>query len=103
MNIGSPLTWNLCCEPLALSRKYLVKHTTRTVKAMITSVEHKIDVNSLAPVDANGVLNLNDIGAVTLKLQQPLAFDAYRDNRVTGSFIVIDETTNQTVAAGMIQ
>ncbi len=100
--VKAQLCW-MDAEPLSLSRKYLVKHTTRTAKAMITAVEHKIDVNSLAPVDANGVLNLNDIGAVTLKLHQPLAFDAYRDNRVTGSFIVIDETTNQTVAAGMIQ
>mgnify|MGYP003477775737 CR=1 FL=1 len=54
-------------------------------------------------VNADGVLKLNDIGTVAIKLQQPLAFDSYQDNRVTGSFIVIDEITNHTVAAGMIR
>jgi sulfate adenylyltransferase subunit 1 len=99
------ITAHLCWmdnEPLVMSRKYLVKHTTRTVKAMFTEVTHRIDVASLGQLPADGTLRTNDIGGVTLKLQQPLVFDAYRDNRATGSFIVIDETTNHTVAAGMI-
>ncbi len=90
-------------EPLVMSRKYLVKHTTRTVKAMFTEVAHRIDVASLGQLPADGTLRMNDIGSVNIKLQQPLVFDSYRDNRATGSFIVIDETTNHTVAAGMIQ
>ena len=90
-------------EPLDLSRKYLIKQTTRIAKAVFTAVEHKIDVQTLEEVSADGVLKLNDIGTVAIKLQQPLAFDSYQDNRVTGSFIIIDEITNHTVAAGMIR
>ena len=90
-------------EPLNLSRKYLIKQTTRVAKAVFTAVEHKIDVQTLEEVNADGILKLNDIGSVAIKLQQPLAFDSYQDNRVTGSFIVIDEITNHTVAAGMIR
>lgn len=97
---------NVCwmdAEPLVLGRRYLVKSTTRTVKAVFGEVKHRIDVESLNEVDANGALRLNDIGHVTLKLQQPLVVDPYRDNRATGSFVVIDETTNHTVAAGMVR
>jgi sulfate adenylyltransferase subunit 1 len=101
-NISAHLCW-MDNEPLALSRRYLVKHTTRTVKAMFTDVAHRIDVASLGQLPADGTLRMNDIGSVNIKLQQPLVFDSYRDNRATGCFIVIDETTNHTVAAGMIQ
>jgi sulfate adenylyltransferase subunit 1 len=89
-------------EPLSLSRKYLVKHSSRTVKAVISAVEHRIDVQSLETVPGEGTLKLNDIGVIGLKLQQPLVFDSYGQNRATGSFIVIDEISNHTVGAGMI-
>ena len=84
------------------SRKYLLKHGTRTVKVMVEQIEHRIDIHSLESTPANGTLAANDIGRVRLMLHKPLAFDAYRTNRSTGSFILIDETTNNTVAAGMI-
>jgi sulfate adenylyltransferase large subunit len=87
--------------PLDRTRKYLVKHTTRTTKAVFRSVQSRVDVNTAQETPA-GTLGLNDIGRVRFTTQTPLAFDSYRDNRVTGGFILIDELTNHTVAAGMI-
>ena len=94
------LCW-LSESPLDLKRKYIVKHTTRVVKCVISRLEYRVDVNTLAQHDAL-TLNMNDIARVALKVQQPLVFDHYTKNRSTGSFIVIDEATNNTVAAGMI-
>ncbi len=94
------LCW-LSETPLDKNRKYLVKHTTRTAKCLFSSIDYRIDVNTLEQ-QANPTVNMNDIVHVTMKVQQPLAFDAYTRNRASGSFIVIDEATNNTVAAGMI-
>ncbi|MFA6062571.1 MAG: sulfate adenylyltransferase subunit CysN [Gallionella sp.] len=94
------LCW-LSETPLDKSRKYLVKHTTRTAKCVFASVDYRVDVNTLAQ-HAEAVINMNDIAHVKLRVQQPLAFDHYSRNRASGSFIVIDEATNNTVAAGMI-
>ncbi len=88
--------------PLDTRRKYLVKHTTHTVKAMFASLDFHLDVNTLEQHPSPETLKLNDIAQVQLKLQKPLMVDAYQNNRATGSFIVIDEATNHTVAAGMI-
>mgnify|MGYP003394419845 CR=1 FL=1 len=94
------LCW-LSETPLDKNRKYLVKHTTRTAKCLFSSIDYRIDVNTLEQ-HANPTVNMNDIVRVAMKVQQPLAFDAYTRNRASGSFIVIDEATNNTVAAGMI-
>jgi sulfate adenylyltransferase subunit 1 len=94
------LCW-LSESPLDKSRKYLVKHTTRTAKCLFSSIDHRVDVNTLE-LHAADRLNMNEIGQVQLKVQQPLVFDSYADDRATGSFIVIDEASNNTVAAGMI-
>jgi sulfate adenylyltransferase subunit 1 len=83
-------------------RKYLIKHTTKTVKALVTRIEHHVDVNTLQRIDGVSDLHVNDIARVGMKVQQPLVIDSYARNRATGSFIVIDETSNNTVAAGMI-
>jgi len=94
------LCW-LSETPLDKNRKYLVKHTTRTAKCLFSSIDYRVDVNTLEQ-HANPTVNMNDIAHVAMKVQQPLAFDHYKRNRATGSFIVIDEATNNTVAAGMI-
>jgi len=94
------LCW-LSETPLDKNRKYLVKHTTRTAKCLFSSIDYRVDVNTLEQ-HANPTVNMNDIAHVTMKVQQPLAFDHYQRNRATGCFIVIDEATNNTVAAGMI-
>jgi len=89
-------------EPLDLRRKYWIKHGTRQTAAKVTKVDTLLDVNTQQRHAAEG-LKLNDIARVSLTVQQPLAADAYADIRATGAFILIDEVTHQTVAAGMIR
>ena len=87
--------------PLRPGARVLVKHTTRTVKAIVGAVVDRLDVTSLEaePVEQ---LGLNDIGRVVLKVASPLAVDAYAEDRTTGAFIVIDEATGTTLGAGMV-
>ncbi|OGS93195.1 MAG: sulfate adenylyltransferase [Gallionellales bacterium RBG_16_56_9] len=94
------LCW-LSESPLDLNRKYIIKHTTRMVKCLFARLDYRVDVNTLEQHETTA-LNMNDIARVAMKVQQPLVFDHYQRNRATGSFIVIDEATNNTVAAGMI-
>jgi len=94
------LCW-LSETPLDKNRKYLVKHTTRTAKCLFSNIDYRVDVNTLEQ-HGTATLNMNDIARVAMKMQQPLVFDSYTTDRATGSFIVIDEATNNTVAAGMI-
>jgi bifunctional enzyme CysN/CysC len=82
--------------------RYILKHTSRTTRAVVTGLLHRIDVETLHRDETAEHLELNDIGRMTLRTAVPLAFDPYRRNRTTGSFILIDEATNDTVAAGMI-
>jgi sulfate adenylyltransferase large subunit len=82
--------------------RYVVKQGTRTTQARIAAIAHRVDVANLANEAAPASLQRNDIARVTLQFAQPIAFDPYRDNRSTGAFILIDEHTNATVAAGMI-
>jgi sulfate adenylyltransferase subunit 1 len=89
-------------EPLDLRRKYWIKHGTRQTGAKVTAVASVLDINTQQRHSADG-LKLNDIARVALSVQQPLAADAYADIRATGAFILIDEVTHQTVAAGMIR
>jgi len=89
-------------QPLDLARKYLIKHTTRTVKALVKAIDYQVDVNTLERHPANR-LRFNEIARVSIRTLQPLFVDDYKTNRATGSFILIDETSNNTVAAGMIE
>jgi sulfate adenylyltransferase subunit 1 (EFTu-like GTPase family) len=79
-----------------------IKHTTRAARVMVTDLQYRLDVNTLHRDESAEALTLNEIGRVSLRCTQPLFFDEYRRNRATGSFVLIDETTNATVAAGMI-
>ncbi len=88
-------------EPLQARGRYSIKHTTRTARAVVEEIEHRVDINTLEHVPATQ-LALNEIGRVQLRCSSPLVVDAYSRNRTTGSFILIDESTNDTVAAGMI-
>ena len=99
--VEADLCW-LSEEPLDVRRKYWLKHTTRQVAARVTKLDSLLDINTQErrPADA---LGLNGIARVTLNVQQPLAADAYDHIRATGAFILIDEVTHQTVAAGMIR
>jgi bifunctional enzyme CysN/CysC len=89
-------------RPLRAGARYSIKHTTRSARAVVRQLRYRIDVNSLHRDLAAEELGLNDIGRVTLRLSAPLAFDTYARNRNTGSFVLIDEATNDTVGAGMI-
>ncbi|HZI57543.1 MAG TPA: sulfate adenylyltransferase subunit CysN [Verrucomicrobiae bacterium] len=89
-------------QPLAVGRNYLVKQTSRQVRGKITKIIHRVDIKSLEPEQAEQ-LQMNDIATVELETSSPLFFDAYRQNRTTGSFIIIDPLTNATLGAGMIQ
>jgi bifunctional enzyme CysN/CysC len=88
--------------PLDRRRRYLVKHSTSTVMLGAIDVRYRIHVDTLHRDERATTLELNDLGRVHMELSSPLVFDSYRRNRLTGSLIVIDETTNETVAAGVI-
>jgi bifunctional enzyme CysN/CysC len=89
-------------QPLSPRRRYLVKHTTRTAMLGRVEVRYRIDVETLHRDEAASTLHLNDLGRVHLQLSTPLVFDSYRRNRITGSLILVDEATNETVAAGVV-
>lgn len=82
--------------------KYSIKHTSNEQKAMIKEVIYKFDINSLDRINDDKELNMNDISKVKIRTTKPLMVDAYRENRTTGSLILVDDTTNETVAAGMV-
>ena len=98
--IEAHICW-LSETPLSPARTYIVRHTTRESKAKVGAIQYKIDVNTLEQ-QATSDLKMNDIARMTFKLAQPLMVDSYSKNRATGAFIVIDESTNNTVGAGMI-
>ena len=88
-------------KPLEPNRSYLIKHTTQVTQARVREIRYRLDVNTLEHQPARR-LELNGIGVVSVEAQRPLLFDAYRKNRFTGSFILIDPITNETMGAGMI-
>lgn len=89
-------------DPARPRAKYTIRHTSNEQKAMIREVIYKIDINSLARRTDDNDINMNEICKVRIRTTQPLSADPYRENRTTGSIILIDENTNETVAAGMI-
>lgn len=99
--VKADLCW-LSEDALDVRRKYWLKHTTRQVAARVTAIDTILDINTQQRRPADS-LKLNDIASVSINVQQPLAADNYTDLRSTGSFILIDEVTHQTVAAGMIR
>jgi len=99
--ITADLCW-LAEEPLQPERKYLIKHTTRTVNGVFSCLEYRTNVNTLEHEPDPTTAEMNDILRVRLRLQQPIFIDPYGQNRTTGSFIVIDPITRATLAAGII-
>ena len=101
-DIDATVAWLTEAASLRAGAKYTIKHTTRSAKALVTELQYRLDVNTLHRDDSADSLGLNEIGRVRLRTQQPLFFDEYRRNRATGSFILIDDATHATVAAGML-
>lgn len=89
-------------KPLAVGGKYVLKHTTREARCVLKSVTYKMNINTLHKMEEDKNIRMNDIGRIVLRTTIPLLTDKYYRNRVTGSFILIEEGTNETVAAGMI-
>ncbi|MBV8759477.1 MAG: 50S ribosome-binding GTPase [Deltaproteobacteria bacterium] len=104
-SVGQDLDAMICWmtdKPLSPKGRYALKHTTRWTRAIVTDVLYRLDVNTGHRDEAAGKLGLNDLGRIRLRTTTPVIYDAYRRNRTTGSFILVDETTNNTVAAGML-
>ena len=99
-DVRASLVW-LHPDALKVGKTYLLKHTTQTIKARVSVIEHKIDIETLAQQRATH-LDMNEIGVVLIEATRALIFDPYRQNRSTGSFILIDPATHATVGAGMI-
>jgi len=89
-------------RPLQPGRKYFLKHTTQTIQAVVTSLDSRINIQSFDPEPEPSELAMNDIGEIRLRTAKPLVFDGYANNRLTGSFILIEQGTNVTAAAGML-
>jgi bifunctional enzyme CysN/CysC len=101
-DIEAMVCWMDEARPLKLRGKYAVKHTTADVRAIVKDVQYQLDVNTLHRDETATELRLNEIGRVTLRTTKPLLCDDYRRNRATGGFIIIDESDNRTVGAGII-
>jgi bifunctional enzyme CysN/CysC len=102
-DLAATVCWMDDRAPLTVGEDYLIKHTTRTVRARVQSLPYRLDINTLSRDQDIDRLGLNEIGRVTLHTAQPLCIDDYQTHRATGSFIVIDPRTNVTVGAGMIR
>ena len=89
-------------QPARPRAKYTILHTSNEQKAMIKDVLYKIDINTYNRDEENKDLNMNDIARIKVRTTRPLMIDEYRDNRITGSFVLVDDATHETVAAGMI-
>jgi bifunctional enzyme CysN/CysC len=100
-DIDAMVCW-MINTPLRPGMKLVIKHTTRTARALVKDLQYRLDINTLHRDEKTGELGLNDIGRVRLRTTQPLFIDDYGKNRDTGGFILIDEATNVTVGAGMI-
>jgi sulfate adenylyltransferase subunit 1 len=89
-------------RPLQLNGKYIIRHTTREARCLVKEVLYKVDINNLHRMEDEKSIGLNDIGRVKLRTTLPFFFDSYKENRNTGSILLIEEGTNNTVGAGMI-
>ncbi|HVU09272.1 MAG TPA: GTP-binding protein [Verrucomicrobiae bacterium] len=89
-------------RPLQTGKKYFLKHATQTVQAVVTQIENRVNMETLEPEPNPTALAMNDIGSIRLKISKPTVFDGYSTNRLTGSFILIEQGSNATVAAGML-
>ncbi len=101
-DLEAMICWFSSDKTLAGRGKFILRHTGKEVKAMVREVKYKVNINTLHKIEDDLVFTLNDIGRISLRTSAPVNADPYKKNRHTGSFILIDEHTNETVAAGMI-
>jgi sulfate adenylyltransferase subunit 1 len=104
-NVSQDIDLMICWmsdKPITLNGKYTVRHTTNEVRCIIKDIQYKVDINTLHRIEADKSIGMNDIARITIRTTKPLLFDRYSRNRNTGSLILIDEGTFETVGAGMI-
>ena len=104
--IGQDIDAMMCWfspQPLKIGGKYILRHTNSEVRAMIKDVIYRMDINELHKDETQKEIRMNDVARIKLRTTKPLFFDPYKKNRTTGSIVLIDESTNNTVAAGMIR
>ena len=95
------VTW-MNTSPLHPRTKVIVKHTTNECMAMVKELKYKVDINTLHRIENIDKIEMNDIGRISIRTSKPLFYDIYKKNRQTGSLIIVDEQTNETIGAGMI-
>ncbi|MFT4801102.1 MAG: sulfate adenylyltransferase subunit 1 [Flavobacteriaceae bacterium] len=95
------VTW-MSTIPLQVRSKVVIKHTTNECVGLIKEVKYKVDINTLHRIEGVDSIDMNDIGRISIRTSKPLFYDSYKKNRQTGSIIIVDEQTNETIAAGMI-
>lgn len=103
--VGQDIEMMVCWlnkEPLDPNGKYAIKHTTKEARCIVKDVKYKVNINTLHRVEGDKEIGLNDIGRIKIRTTKPLFYDSYKRNRKTGSIILIDEYTNETVGAGLI-
>lgn len=101
-DIEAMICWFSDTNKLAPRAKYIIRHTSNETKAMISEIKYKVNINTLRKIEDDKQFELNDIGRISFRTSAPLIYDSYKKNRHTGSFILVDPLTNETVAAGMI-
>lgn len=104
-HIGQDIELMICWlsdKPLNPGGKYALKHTTKQLRCIVKDIRYKVNINTLHRIEDDVQIGLNDIGRIQIRTTQPLFYDSYRRNRTTGSVILVDEFTNETVGAGMI-
>lgn len=103
--VGQDLELMVCWmnqKPMTERTKYILRHTTKETQAMVKEIQYKVDINTLHRIEGVKEIGINDIARITLRSALPIFFDSYSKNRNTGSIILIDQNTNETVGAGMI-
>ena len=100
-DIEAMLCW-FSDKKMLMRGKYSLRHTTKEVKAIVSDLQYKININTLRKIEDDKEFGMNEIGRVSIRTSSPIYFDSYENNRTTGSFILVDDVTNETVAAGMI-
>ena len=103
--VGQDIEMMVCWlneKALVPGGKYTIKHTTKEARCIVKEIKYKVNINTLHRIEDDLNIGLNDIGRIKIRTTVPLMFDSYKKNRFTGSLILIDEFTNETVGAGMI-
>jgi sulfate adenylyltransferase subunit 1 len=104
--VSQDITMMVCwmsTRPLQVDGKYALKHTTKDVRCLVKEIHYKVNVNTITEILGDTDVKMNDIARITIRTTKPLLFDSYRQNRITGAVILIDEGTNETVGVGMIE